>query len=223
MKSLASAAASGGAEDASRSARKRREIVEAAITVFLRNGYVGTSMDEVAALAGVSKQTVYKQFGDKERLFTEIVLGTIDHVGEPFFGGIDELGRSDDFPADLRTVAGRLITIVTDPRLLQLRRLVIGEAGRFPDLGRTYYERGPGRSTDLLATQFAAVAERGLLRVDDPQLAAQHFNWLVLSIPLNQAMFSVDRDFSADELTRYADEAVRIFLAAYGDGSTRSS
>jgi TetR/AcrR family transcriptional regulator, mexJK operon transcriptional repressor len=199
-----------------RSARKRRGIVEAATTAFLRNGYLGTSMDEIAALAGVSKQTVYKQFADKERLFTEIVLGTIDEVGEPFFGGIDALEDIEDLEADLRKLAGQLITIVSDQRLLQLRRLVIGEAGRFPELGRTYYERGPGRSGEKLASLFRMLAERGLLQLDDARLAAQHFNWLVLSIPLNQAMFSVDVDFSPAELDRYADEAVRIFLAAYG-------
>jgi TetR/AcrR family transcriptional regulator, mexJK operon transcriptional repressor len=216
MDSRTSTAEKGAVEEASRSARKRLGIIEAATAVFLRNGYLGTSMDEIAALAGVSKQTVYKQFADKERLFTEIVLGTIDQVGEPFFGGIDALEDTEDLETDLRKVAGQLITIVTDPRLLQLRRLVIGEAGRFPELGRTYYERGPGRSTETLASQFQVLAERGLLRLDDAQLAAQHFNWLVLSIPLNQAMFSVDLDFNPAELDHYADEAVRIFLAAYG-------
>ena len=203
-------------DDTGRSARKRRQIVEAAAAAFLRNGYLGTSMDEIAALAGVSKQTVYKQFADKERLFKEIVLDAIDRVGEPFFGGIDALEDTEDLEADLRKLAGQLMSVVRDPRLLQLRRLVIGEAGRFPELGRTYYERGPGRSADTLASQFRALAARGLLRVDDPTLAAQHFNWLVLSIPINQAMFSVDVDFPPDELDRYADQAVRIFLAAYG-------
>ena len=203
-------------DDTGRSARKRRQIVEAAAAAFLRNGYLGTSMDEIAALAGVSKQTVYKQFADKERLFKEIVLDAIDRVGEPFFGGIDALENTDDLEADLRKLAGQLISVVRDPRLLQLRRLVIGEAGRFPELGRTYYERGPGRSADTLASQFRALAARGLLRVDDPALAAQQFNWLVLSIPINQAMFSVDVDFPPAELDRYADQAVRIFLAAYG-------
>jgi TetR/AcrR family transcriptional regulator, mexJK operon transcriptional repressor len=216
MEGRASAAEEGGAEEASRSARKRQGIIEAATAAFLRDGYLGTSMDDIAAHAGVSKQTVYKQFADKERLFTEIVLGTIDQVGEPFFGGLDSLQDSEDLEADLRRIAGQLITIVADPRLLQLRRLVIGEAGRFPELGRTYYERGPGRSTETLASRFQVLAERGLLRLDDAQLAAQHFNWLVLSIPLNQAMFSVDLDFSPAELDRYADEAVRVFLAAYG-------
>jgi TetR/AcrR family transcriptional regulator, mexJK operon transcriptional repressor len=216
VESRASAAQADGPQDASRSARKRQGIIEAATAAFLRNGYLGTSMDEIAALAGVSKQTVYKQFADKERLFTEIVLGTIDQVGEPFFGGMDVLQDTEDLEADLHTLARQLISVVADPRLLQLRRLVIGEAGRFPELGRSYYERGPGRSTETLALRFQALAERGLLRLDDALLTAQHFNWLVLSIPLNQAMFSVDLDFSPAELDRYADEAVRVFLAAYG-------
>jgi TetR/AcrR family transcriptional regulator, mexJK operon transcriptional repressor len=219
MESRAAAGEEGIAVEASRSVRKRQGIIEAATEAFLRSGYLGTSMDEIAALAGVSKQTVYKQFADKERLFTEIVLGTIDQVGEPFWGGIDVLENTENLETDLRKVAGQLITIVSDPQLLQLRRLVIGEAGRFPELGRSYYERGPGRSAERLASQFQVLGERGLLELDDPQLAAQHFNWLVLSIPLNQAMFSVDLDFSPAELDRYADEAVRIFLAAYRGSS----
>ena len=202
--------------EAGRSARKRRDILEAATAAFLERGYLGTSMDEVAARAGVSKQTVYKHFADKERLFTAIVLGTIDEVGEPFFSAIGMLEDTDDLETALRTLAGRLTRVVKDPRLLQLRRLVIGEAGRFPELGQSYYERGPGRTGELLAAQMKALAERGLLQLDDPVLAARNFNWLVLSIPLNQAMFSVDLDFSDAELDRYADEAVRVFLAAYG-------
>jgi TetR/AcrR family transcriptional repressor of mexJK operon len=63
-----------------RSARKRRAIIEAATTVFLSNGYLGTTMDEIAALAQVSKQTVYKHFADKERLFSEIVTANVDEI-----------------------------------------------------------------------------------------------------------------------------------------------
>ena len=198
-----------------RSAQKREAILDAARTAFLRNGYLGTSMDEIAAEAGVSKQTVYRQFTDKEGLFTEIVLGTIDQVGDPFFTGIETLDDSEDLEADLREIAGQLVGVVS-PQLVQLRRLVIGEAGRFPELGRTYYERGPGRSAEGLASRFRRLAEKGLLQLDDADLAAQHFNWLVLSIPLNRAMFGVEEEFTAAELRRYADEAVRVFLAAYG-------
>ena len=215
MESETLPAAAGPPEEEGRSAQKRRAIMEAATEAFLRSGYLGTSMDEIAAEAGVSKQTVYKQFADKERLFTEIVLGTIDHVGEPFFTGLGTLEESADLEADLRQIARRLVDVVRDPRLLQLRRLVIGEAERFPELGRAYYERGPGRSTEMLAAQFEQLAQQGILDVDDPLLAAEHFNWLVLSIPLNRAMFSVEVKFSAAELERYADQAVRVFLAAY--------
>ena len=72
--------------------------------------------------------------------------------------------------------------------LLQLRRLVIGEVGRFPQLGRTFYERGPGRTIAALATTFERLAARGSLVVDDADLAASQFNWLVMSAPINQAM-----------------------------------
>src|SRR5829696_4623111 len=132
-------------EDERRSTRKRRAILDAATTVFLRNGYLGTSMDEIAALAGVSKQTIYKHFTDKEQLFSAIILGTIDRVGEPFYARIDTLQDTDDLDKDLGALARRLITIVMQPQVLALRRLVIGEAERFPQLGRAYYERGPGR------------------------------------------------------------------------------
>ena len=70
--------------------------MEAATTLFLRNGYQGTSMDEIAALAAVSKQTVYKNFADKERLFTGIVLSTIDQFGGPFIARIQLLHETDD-------------------------------------------------------------------------------------------------------------------------------
>jgi TetR/AcrR family transcriptional repressor of mexJK operon len=66
-----------GLDDEPRSIRKRRAILEAATTLFLRNGYLGTSMDEIAALARVSKQTVYKAFSDKESLFSEIVISAV--------------------------------------------------------------------------------------------------------------------------------------------------
>jgi TetR/AcrR family transcriptional repressor of mexJK operon len=200
-----------------RSERKRRAILEAATTVFLRNGYLGTSMDEIAALAGVSKQTVYKHFADKERLFAEIILGTIDRVGEPFYAGIDTLGDTDDLAKDLGELARRLITIVLSPEVLALRRLVIGEAGRFPQLGRAYYERGPERTAVTLAAHFQRLADRGLLRLDDPVRAAHQFNWLVTSIPLNQVMLCGDTEqFTVADLEDFADTGVRVFLAAYG-------
>jgi AcrR family transcriptional regulator len=200
-------------EGETRSARKRRAIMDAATTVFLRNGYVGTSMDEVAALAAVSKQTVYKHFADKESLFAEIVTGTVDEAGDRVHAEVLQLADSGDVEADLRDLARRQLKLVMRPRVLRLRRLVIGEVGRFPELGRTFYERGPGRTMDALAAAFARLAEQRKLKVDDPALAAEHFNWLVMSIPHNRAMLLGDDE--QPDLDRYADEGVRVFLAAY--------
>jgi TetR/AcrR family transcriptional regulator, mexJK operon transcriptional repressor len=204
-------------QDERRSARKRRAIVEAATAAFLQNGYRGTSMDEVAALASVSKQTVYKHFADKERLFTEIVTSTVDEVADPVQNEVLQLQESGDLEEDLRDLARRQVAAVMQPRLLQLRRLVISEAGRFPGLGRTFYERGPGRTIEALATVFAGLAQRGRLELDDPGLAATHFNWLIMSAPLNEAMLlGRDETPARAELDRYADTGVRAFLAAYG-------
>jgi TetR/AcrR family transcriptional repressor of mexJK operon len=200
-----------------RSARKRRAILEAATAAFLQNGYRGTSMDEVAAVASVSKQTVYKHFADKERLFTEIVTSTVDEVADPVQNEVLQLPESGDLEEDLRDLARRQVAAVMQPRLLQLRRLVISEAGRFPELGRTFYDRGPGRTIDALATVFEGLAERGRLELDDPRLAATHFNWLIMSAPLNEAMLlGRDEAPARAELDRYADTGVRTFLAAYG-------
>jgi AcrR family transcriptional regulator len=205
-----------GLDDLGRSARKRNAILDAAATLFLRHGYRGTSMDEVAAGAGVSKQTVYKHFADKQRLFSEIVTSAVGEAGDPVHAEVLALEETGDIEADLRGLARQLLALVMRPRILQLRRLVIGEAGRFPELGRTFYEQGPGRTIAALATVFERLAERGELRLDDPQLAAAHFNWLVMSMPLNQAMFlGEDATPSAAQLDAYADAGVRAFLAAY--------
>ena len=200
-----------------RSDRKRAAILTAATELFLRNGYLGTSMDEIAALAAVSKQTVYKHFVDKERLFKEIVETTVDEASDPVHSAVLGLEDTDDVEADLRDLARRQLAMVMQPRLLQLRRLVIGEAGRFPELGRTFYERGPQRTVSALTAAFERLAGRGLLQFDDPRLAAAHFNWLVMSIPLNQAMLlGVNEPAAPADLDRYADAGARAFLAAYG-------
>jgi TetR/AcrR family transcriptional regulator, mexJK operon transcriptional repressor len=199
-----------------RSARKRRAILDAAATLFLRNGYRGTTMDEIAVLAAVSKRTVYQHFADKESLFSEIVVATVSEISDPVYDEVLKLEDSGDVEADLRGLARRLLERVMQPRILQLRRLVIGEAGRFPELGRTFYEHGPGRTITALAAVFERLAERGVLQLDDPWLAAAHFNWLVMSVPLNRAMFlGEDQPPARAELNRHADAGVRTFLAAY--------
>ena len=206
--------------DLGRSARKHGDILGAARSVFLDKGYGAASMDEVAARAAVSKQTVYKHFTDKRRLFTEVITADIEAAAAVTHDAVAGLGASDDVEADLRAFARQHVVDVTRHHLVQLRRIVVAEADRFPDLARTWFERGPDRAHATLAAQFRALADRGLLRVDDPLLAAQHFNWLILSIPLNDALFLRRAEaFGPATLERYADEGVRVFLAAYGAGA----
>src|ERR1700722_12921271 len=94
-------------EASTRSERKRAAILGAATAVFLRNGYVGTSMDEIAALAAVSKQTVYKHFADKESLFSEIVVSTVNEISDPNHEEVMALADADDVEAALRSFARR--------------------------------------------------------------------------------------------------------------------
>ena len=199
-----------------RSARKRRSIMEAAATLFLRHGYQGTSMDEIAALAAVSKQTVYKNFADKERLFHDIIMGVAGTV-EDFLRSVgDTLRDTEDLATDLRTLGRRYIQVVMRPQVLQMRRLLIGESARFPELARAYYEKAPERVLTALAPELRRLHDRGLLTVSDPDLAAKHFAFLILGTPLDKAMFvGDDTGFTTGELDRMADEGVRVFLAAY--------
>jgi len=203
--------------DATRSERKRLAIVEAATILFLENGYRGTSMEQIATVARVSKQTVYRHFSDKEALFNAIVTATVNEASDTVATAVHELPDSGDLAADLRALAHRELELVMQPQILRLRRLVTAEAARFPSLGRMFFERGPGRTIAELATVFERLAGEGKLQISDGVLAATQFNWLVMSVPLNRAMLlGVDAPPSPDELTRYAYEGVAVFLAAYG-------
>lgn len=200
-----------------RSVRKHRAILDAATGVFLRSGYLGTNMDEIAALSEVSKQTVYKHFASKEALFIEIVTSMTDEAGDIVHKEVTELDEGGDVAEYLQNYANRQLTVVLTPRIMQLRRLVIGEVSRFPELAKVLYERGPRRAMASLAALFKRLADRGLLTIDDPRVAASHFNWLIMSGPLNQAMLLGDTAIPKPaELRRHAAEGVRVFLAAYG-------
>jgi TetR/AcrR family transcriptional regulator, mexJK operon transcriptional repressor len=203
-----------------RSDRKRRAIIEAATQAFLDHGYGGTSMDAIAAAAGVSKQTVYQHFGDKQRLFRELIAATVQSASDPVHDEVRRLRDSGRLDDDLRDLARRLLRLVLQPTMLRLRRLVIAEARRFPELGRVFYDLGPGRTISALAETFAALTRQGLLDASDPMVAATQFNWLVMSAPLNRAMLlGEDGPATTREINKWADAGVHTFLAAYGNRS----
>ena len=145
------------------------------------------------------------------------MTGTVAEVMDPIAERVAGLRDSTDLAAGLQDLARALLAQVIQPRVMQLRRLVISEANRFPELGRLFYDGGPGRTIDALAATFESLAARGTLRLQDPRLAAEHFNWLVMSIPLNRVMLCGDAELPAQaDLDRYADAGARAFLAAYG-------
>ncbi|MFI6106623.1 TetR/AcrR family transcriptional regulator [Streptomyces sp. NPDC051310] len=198
-----------------RSARKHQAIMDAATKVFLDKGYSGTSMDDIAKLAAVSKQTVYKHFADKERLFADIVLATTDRIDAMVDLVADVPADAASLEENLTRLARQFLTALTRPEVLQLRRLIIANADSFPELGAAWYEQGFERVLATLAATFGHLADHGLLRVDDPLLAAHHFSGLLLWIPVNKAMFHGGPQHTQAELDQYAAAGTRAFLAAY--------
>jgi len=206
-------------EGEGRTPRKRRAILAAATEVFLQHGYLGASMDEVAAKAGVSKQTVYKQFENKERLFAEIVLGTSEQLMDGLLQAyVETLEGATDAREALRALARRLLDSLTADSVLQLRRLVIAEADRFPEVCGAWFTSGFEQSLEALGAALTRLTERGLLRdLGDPTLAAYQFAGLVMYKPMNRAMFAGTRQRpKPGELDKLADQATEVFLAAYG-------
>ena len=204
-------------EQPGRSAQKRQAILDAATEVFLQKGYLATNMDEIAALAAVSKQTVYKNFPGKEILFVAIVRNVTDRAADRVHNDMPDLAEGEDVADYLQRYAARQLAIVLTPRVMQLRRLVIGEVGRFPELARALFDGEPRRAMAAMAALFERLAERGLLAIDDPAVAASQFNWLIMGEPVNRAMLLGDEAIATPEaLWRHAAGGVRVFLAAYG-------
>jgi TetR/AcrR family transcriptional regulator, mexJK operon transcriptional repressor len=199
-----------------RSADKRSSILNAAAEIFLNGGFLGTSMDEIAAKARVAKQTVYAHFSSKRDLFVAMVSALTNQASDRVHVGVPEFHEGDDLKRYLTDYAVRQLQVVLTPRIIRLRRLVISEVLRFPELGEALYSGGPGRSIMSLAAIFERLAERGVLAIRNPSLAASQFNWLVMSAPLNRAMLLGDDAIpTASELQKHAAESVQLFLAAY--------
>jgi TetR/AcrR family transcriptional repressor of mexJK operon len=206
-----------------RSSRKRSAILDAATELFLTREYAGTSMEDIASAAAVSKQTVYKHFTDKETLFREVALGSVEPVGSAFRVEVTATAEADDVPAALQALARSYTDAVMSPMLLRRRQLVLREAGRFPDLAHKYHETGPRRAIAGLSTAFARLADRGELMIKDPGVAATQFAFLVIGEPLDTAMFrGVDRRRTRRELHALADAGVEVFLAAYRSPRTKA-
>lgn len=182
-------AAPGGSR---RSVDAREAIVRAATELFLAHGYQAAGTDRIAAVAGVSKQTVYNQFGDKEKLFAAVVLGvtaTAEAFAVEVTEALEAVGRPDEVEPALRELSRRWVRSVLSPRVLAVRRLVIGEAGRFAELAATYHHRAPGATLRTVGTALAGLVERGLIELDDPDRTAADLAFVLFGAELDRGMF----------------------------------
>ena len=195
--------------------RKGALILDTARQMFLDRGYDATSLDDVAAASGVSKTTVYNNFEDKEGLFGAVVLSVTERAEKI----IAELGAilSGDEP-----VAGRLTAVaralaygVLSPAVVQLRRLAISEALRFPAIVTAYWDRAPARTLALLTESFTQMAARGELDTDDPAAAAALFAYAVLGPYQDQALLQPSRPLTRADLDDHVSKMVTAFLRAY--------
>lgn len=200
--------------EANRKAKERR-ILDAALRVFAADGYAGASMDAIAAAAGVSKPTLYQYFGGKEALFAAIMLEKRDEMA-----GVLE-HPSPSMVQDLLDFARAYAGVVMRPDMLSLARLIIGEAQRFPEIGRAYQASGPDRLLQRIMDYLESRRAEGRLAFEDAELAAEDLWGLILSAPRTQALYKPDAIPGPEALARYIHNGLQVFLRAYSTDPTQ--
>lgn len=189
---------------------KERRILDSALKVFADQGYSGTSMDAIAALAGVSKPTLYQYFGSKEQLFAAIMLQQRDTL----LGAFEEPDGLGLVP-ELWAFGWHYADTVLRPDFLSLARLIIGEAQRFPEIGRAYQAAGPERVLRGMMDYLNAKKAEGRLSFEDAELTAEDLWGLILSAPRNRALHDPQNLPSRAEIHRFVTNGLRVFLKAY--------
>lgn len=195
---------------------KRQAILDAAFTVFARDGYHLAGVDAIAAEAGVAKHTIYSHFGDKENLFREVVASLADQALTRNLAAVELLGGRGDLAALLTETGHRLAECYCDERSRALRRLLHAHVSGMSDLLDIVRDRAADRVSDALAAQFARLALAGRLTLDgDPAIAAEQFGAL-LTGPLESRSRLGTRKLPASELREVTGNAVATFLRAFG-------
>lgn len=197
--------------------RSRAAAIDAARTLFLRHGYMGTTMDDIASTAGLSKRTIYNIYADKAALFTEMVDEVIAYAEQFARGLSDELAErtAKNLASGLHDVGRKLALAILRPDVIALRRLLIGESRAFPELAERYFDRAPGLILRTLASHFGRLSDDGLLTIEDGRRAAEHFAYLVAGAPLDRALL-VGTIPSKQRLIACARDGVEAFLVRYG-------
>jgi TetR/AcrR family transcriptional regulator, mexJK operon transcriptional repressor len=203
------------------SERKREDIARAALALFSRDGYERTSVDAIAAQAGVSKRTVYSHYGDKETLFLTVMQDTYEDIRNRFAATIEHLASDVDDGADLEKAMVRSIRQTVreaqqSPERAQLLQLAIAELPHFPRLLDLWRNRA---IMPILAAQVRHLVTAGLLKADDPEEAADHLSALTFGQINNRSLMGIVQ-LSDTEIDRIITSGIRVFLCAYGSPGT---
>jgi AcrR family transcriptional regulator len=188
--------------------------MDAARRVFFSHGFVETSVDTIAAEAGVSKQTIYNHFGDKRALF----LAVISAVQEQAVAAAQDLAapdvaESEDIEAALRQVARVMIRTALVPDIVALRRIVIAESARDPEL-LSAFARPRSAFDEVFTEGILERVRRGVLDVDDPGVAARQFLILTVQESLMRSELGT-RELAPPQIEQIINDGVQMWLRAY--------
>ena len=198
--------------DASLSPEKRSRILDGAASVFAADGYEGASMARIAAVAGVSKGTLYNHFDSKAALFTAYVGGKCEQHLRRVFDGADHEGD----PAEvLRDIGKRMVQMMLSDVGLSIYRVVIAEAAKFPDLARGFFEAGPARAIGFMAAWLAEETRRGRLSVPDPAFAAEQFFNLCQTRLVLRRKLEMLPDPPESDIDDVIEASIAMFLQTY--------
>ncbi|MEI6475586.1 MAG: TetR/AcrR family transcriptional regulator [Planctomycetota bacterium] len=151
--------------------------------LFLANGYAGTSIEAIAAAAGVGKMTVYRHFKDKETLFVAIVRRECDRITDS--GKFVAASTLEEANQALREFATSLLKFITAPENVALLRMMMGETSRFPEMGRQFYWSGPAKGLAAIERILS-----NLVPKDELWLRAQAFLHTIQGDTFQQLLFS---------------------------------
>ncbi len=167
--------------------RKVKAVLEGATRVFLDRGFSAASMDDVAATAGVSKRTLYQYFSSKEALFVAVVRGRVDEMIQD----VEAVGAAPG-TISLLALADRLVQRIQDPEAVRLYRMVIAEAGRMPELGRTIDSTIFSAAIAEIEHMLVRIAAQRRVPLENPAFAADIFLSLLVGVSQMRALFGVD-------------------------------
>lgn len=195
---------------------KREAIVSAAIASFFKHGFGGTSIEQIAADAGVSKVTVYNHFGDKRGLFTAAVEHECSRLRAHF--SIQEIDR-DTLREQLTAIGTAMVAFLSRPEMVQFERRIAAETENEPELGAAFLAAGPHRMKKVFAQFIRQMCDAGQMKADDPELAAEQFSSMCKGMGDLERRFGHPADENRDR-ARIAG-AVEVFCCAYSTDAAK--